>query len=114
MTSLLKTEMLDDLFTEGVTRQPRFEYFSYVVKHLDTFIQWLLATIFGSIKRPNNVLAVATLTVCVNNYLVSKLATINPFHKQITNECGASDFMTVRDSAQVKNSEAFTVWRQRI
>ena len=104
MTSLLATEILDDLFAESVTRQSGFEYFGYVVEHLDAFIQWLLATIFGSMKCLIDVSAMATSTVCVDNYLVSKLATVNPSHEQIKNECGTSDFVTVRDLVQTKNS----------
>ena len=71
MTSLLMTKMLDDRFTKGVARQSTFEYFGHTVEHLDAFVEWLLPTIFGSMKRLIDVSAVATSTVCVNNYPVS-------------------------------------------
>ena len=67
MTSPVVTEMLDDLFTKDVMGQSGFEYFGQSVKRLDAFIQWLLATIFGSMKSLTDVTAMATLTVCVNN-----------------------------------------------
>ena len=81
MMSFLMAEMLNDRFTEGVAGQSTFEYFSHTVKHLDAFVEWLLATIFGSMKSLTDVTGVTTSTICVNSYVVSQLATINPFHK---------------------------------
>ena len=71
MTSLLATEVLQDGITKGVAGQSGLEYFGYAVKHLNAFIQWLLAIIFGSMKSLIDVPAVTTSTACVNNYLVS-------------------------------------------
>ena len=71
MTSLLMTEMLNARFTEGLTGQSGLEYLGHTVNHLDAFVEWLLATIFGSMKSLTDVTAMATSTVCVNNYPVS-------------------------------------------